>query len=254
LIIALLGVVLLGALAMLFRGRGADTPETPAPVVAERSVAPAPAAPPATPSATTTPAPARPAARRAPAATVEAPALEPAPVEAAPETGTLTITSDVPGAQVFLDRAFLGAAPVTARDVKPGSHQLNVSAQGFDAHVETIEVTPGPREIPVRFREVRLSASIDVVHKHRMGSCKGRLVATPQGLRYETTDKDDGFQTTLVDIETFQVDYLNKNLRVQARKGRRYDFTDPEGNADRLFVFHRDVDRARERLKKGDGS
>ena len=29
-------------------------------------------------------------------------------------------------------------------------------------------------------------------------------------------------------------------------------FTDPEGNADRLFVFHRDVDKARSRLAKGD--
>ena len=52
----------------------------------------------------------------------------------------------------------------------------------------------------------------------------------------------------------FQVDYLSKNLRVQPRKGKRYDFTDPDGNADRLFVFHRDVDRARERLKKGESS
>jgi hypothetical protein len=46
------------------------------------------------------------------------------------------------------------------------------------------------------------------------------------------------------------VDYLNKNLRIQPRKGKRYDFTDPDGNADRLFVFHRDVDRVRERIKK----
>ena len=56
----------------------------------------------------------------------------------------------------------------------------------------------------------------------------------------------------LLALETFQVDYLDKNLRIQPRKGKRYDFTDPDGNADRLFVFHRDVERARERLKKGD--
>ena len=103
----------------------------------------------------------------------------------------------------------------------------------------------------MKFREVRLDASIEVVHKHRIGSCRGRLVATPQGVRYETTDKDDGFVAALPDLETFQVDYLAKNLRVQPRRGRRYDFSDPEGNADRLFVFHRDVERARERLKKG---
>jgi hypothetical protein len=39
---------------------------------------------------------------------------------------------------------------------------------------------------------------------------------------------------------------------VAARSGKRYDFTDPDGNADRLFVFHRDVEKARQRLKNGD--
>ena len=41
-------------------------------------------------------------------------------VEAAPEAGTLRIEADVPGAQVFIDRQFVGAAPVTAENVKPG--------------------------------------------------------------------------------------------------------------------------------------
>ncbi len=45
---------------------------------------------------------------------------------------------------------------------------------------------------------------------------------------------------------------LKKNLRVKLRKGRQYDFTDPEGNADRLCVFHRDVAKAADRLRKGD--
>ena len=99
---------------------------------------------------------------------------------------------------------------------------------------------------------MRLDATLDVVHKHRLGECKGRLIATPRGMRYETADKDDTFAAQLVDLETFDVDYLEKNLRVKPRKGKLFNFTDPEGNADRLFVFHRDVEKARERLKKGD--
>jgi len=187
--------------------------------------------------------------------TAPAPApVSPAPVERAPELGTLRIEADVPNAQVFFDRQFIGTAPVTAANVKPGPHTLNVSAEGFDGIAQTIDVEPGPREIAVRFREVRLNSTLAVVHKHRVGSCKGQLVATPQGIRYETDEKDDRFTAPLADLEQFAVDYLDKNLKIKLRKGKQYNFTDPDGNADRLFVFQRDVERARQRLAKGDSA
>jgi hypothetical protein len=186
---------------------------------------------------------------------VEAPPA-PAPAlnlaSASPDAVTLHIDSDVPDAQVFVDRAFLGKTPLTTTDIKAGSHTLNVSAPGFEGVAQGLDLTPGSRDVVVKLREVRLDASLDVVHKHRIGSCTGRLIATPQGIRYETTDKDDGFRAGLLDLETFEVDYLQKNLRIKPAKGKRYDFTDPDGNADRLFVFHRDVEKARDRLKKGD--
>jgi hypothetical protein len=153
---------------------------------------------------------------------------------------------------VFMDREYLGATPVTAQGVKPGTHRLNLSVQGYEGIAQTIEVASGPRDILIKFKEVHLDARIDVVHKHRMGACKGRLIATPRGVRYETTDKNDAFSAGLLDLETFQIEYLEKRLTVKSRKGKRYDFTDPEGNADRLFVFHRDVEKARDRLQKGD--
>ena len=178
--------------------------------------------------------------------------LPPAAAEPSGEAGVLQIEADVPGAQVFIDREFVGTAPITAENITPGTHQLNVSAQGYDGIAMPIEVTPGRREISLRFREVRLDSTIDVVHRHGVGSCRGRLVATSAGIRYDTENKDDAFSAALLDLETFQVDYLAKNLRVRLPKGRQFNFTDPEGNADRLFVFHRDVERARERIRKGD--
>lgn len=205
---------------------------------------------PAVPDAPPTPAPRvtapRAARKPAPAAAESAPAAE------ARELGTLRITTDVPGASVFIDRQFVGTAPVTAENVKPGTHQLNVTAEGFDGIARSIDVEPGPRDLTIRFKEVRLNATLAVVHKHRMGSCTGQLVATPQGLRYETSDKDDRFDVPLKDLEAFAVDYQDKNLKVKVRKGKQYNFTDPDGNADRLFVFQRDVDRVRQRLAKGD--
>ncbi len=180
------------------------------------------------------------------------PAAPEPPAEALPESATLRIDSDVPGAQVFLDRQFIGTAPVTAQHVTPGTHQLNVSAEGFDGIARSIDVEAGDRDVTVRFREVSLNARIDVIHKHRVGSCRGQLVATPQEIRYETDDKDDRFAAPLTDLDTFKVDYLEKNLKVQPKKGKQYNFTDPAGNADHLFVFHRDVDKVRARLRKGD--
>jgi hypothetical protein len=60
----------------------------------------------------------------------------------------------------------------------------------------------------------------------------------------ETTGLARGFN----ELETFQVDYQDKNLQIKLRKGRQFNFTDPDGNADRLFVFHRDVEKARQKL------
>jgi hypothetical protein len=251
LVVVLLGACVLGGAYWFLRTSSAPPPTNTGPRATTPAAAPAtapkPAAAAAEPPSSTSSAPKR--AARAPKAAPEAPAVPETP--AAPTTATLRIVSDVPGAQVFLNREFVGATPATANDLKPGQYQLNVSAPGFDNHVETLELAAGDRAITVNFRVVRLDVSLDVVHKHRLGSCRGRLTATPEGLRYETTDKDDAFRAGLLDLETFQVDYLQKNLRIQPRKGKRYDFTDPEGNADRLFVFHRDVERARGRLKEG---
>jgi hypothetical protein len=176
------------------------------------------------------------------------PAAAAVPAEAAPSGGTLHIDSDVAGAQVFIDRQYVGVTPMTASNVPPGVHRLNISAPGFDGIAQSLDVEPGSKDLLFRFKEVRLEAAIDVIHKHRLGSCKGSLVATPQGIRYETTDKNDAFSTPLGGLERFEIDYLAKTLHVKPAKGKEYDFTDPNGNADRLFVFHRDVDATRKKL------
>jgi len=233
--------LVIGVLVILSSRRTSVEPEKPA--AAPASTAPRPTSPSASPD--------RPAAAPRPAARAPKPessAPEPPVAEAPLEFGTLRIDADVPKAQVFIDRQFVGTTPLTAENVKPGTHQVNVTAEGFDGIAQTIDVEPGPRDLAFRFREVRLDATLAVVHKHRVGSCQGRLVATADGIRYETADKDDAFTASLNDLEAFQVDYQDKNLRIKLRKGKQFNFTDPDGNADRLFVFHRDVEKARERL------
>jgi hypothetical protein len=178
-----------------------------------------------------------------PAAAADAPAAAGATL-----TGVLRVRSDVPGASVFLDRAFLGTTPLDKDGLSPGSHRLNVSADGYDGHAQAVEIGDRPAEVEVRFKDVTLNAAIAVIHKHGVGSCSGRLIADASGLRYETANAGDAFTIGFDELDAFAVDYLKKNLRVKKRGGRTWNFDDPQGQADRLFVFHRDVEKARTRL------
>lgn len=236
------------AVLYLSRDRGARAPATPA----TRASAPRPTAggPAKTePAMTPDPEPARrPAAKKA---------VEPAPdpAETAPrgDAATLVVESDVPGASVFLDREFVGTAPVTLKDLATGPKRLNLSAEGFDGISRTVELSPGAQTVSMRFREVRLDATTGVAHKHGVGGgCEGTLRATTDGLAYETSNKGDAFSLRYDQVEAFEVNYLEKNLRVKQRGGKTWNFTDRlADNADRLFVFHRDVQAARDKLAKG---
>ncbi len=149
---------------------------------------------------------------------------------------------------MFLDRKFLGNTPLDVDGLDPGSHRLNVSMEGYEGHAQAVEIGETPADVDVRFKEVRLNAAVPVVHKHGMGSCTGRLVADTAGLRYETANAGDAFTMPFADLEAFTVDYLKKALRVKRRGGKTWNFEDPNGQADPLFVFHRDVEKARSRL------
>lgn len=167
-----------------------------------------------------------------------------------PSTGesdvALQVQSDVQGASVFLDKEFVGTTPLTLRGLAPGQKQLNVTATGHEGYSATIDLTPGPNRINVDFIRVRLNATVPVVHRHAMGSCQGMLVASGKGLTYDTPNTTEAFTLTFADLEAFEVDYLKKNLRLRRREGKTWNFTND--NADALFVFHRDVTKAREKL------
>jgi len=239
---SLLGVWILSRVGQV-RSKAPGALPPPAPIARQEVLpaAPAPAESPADATARSSTGPGR-ARPKAAAPTESAP--PPAPV-----LGTLTIESDVEGAMVFLDREFKGNTPVTIEAVAPGSHRLNVSAEGYDGYSESVDVVAGSNRVAVRFKEVRLNESIPVVHKHAIGSCKGRLLADLEGLRYETTNAKDAFLLKLSELEVFEVDYLQKTLRVKPKGGRSYNFTGD--SADALFVFHKNVKKALDRLAKG---
>jgi hypothetical protein len=240
-------VVLVAAMAWWWSPPEPAQPKSAPPGEVRRDVpAPSPPAPSVTPEPSS---PARPSARRerAPREKPEAPA--PAVEPAAPAGPSLVVDSDVAGASVFLNRKYLGTTPLRTAEVTPGSGQLHVSAEGYDGVARTIEVgESGVTEVTVRLKEVRLDASVAVVHKHGMGSCEGTLRASVAGLRYETSNEGDAFALAFGQLETFTLDYLQKALKVKQRGGKTWNFTTKDANADALFVFHRDVEKARQKL------
>ena len=160
----------------------------------------------------------------------------------------LRVDSDIPGATVFLDRDYLGTTPLEAPEIGLGTHELTASVEGYDMYSETFEMSPEPREIMVRFKEVKLDESVAVVHKHTFGECKGTLRATLTHVIYET-DHKDAFDVPWAGLERFEVNYIEKNLNIKVRGGKNYNFTSQSGNPDELFVFHQKVTEAREKLK-----
>jgi hypothetical protein len=201
------------------------------------------------PPAPVSTAPAEPAPKKAPPK--KAAPEAPPPAAEAPTLASLQLESDVPGASVFIDRQFVGNTPLSLDKLEPGSKRVQLTATGFDSVQKTIELAPGANNITIRIKEVSLNARTEVVHKHGMGSCEGTLIATLDGLRYETSNKGDAFTLPYPQVETFAVDYLQKNLRVKQKGGKTWNFTDKNDNADKLFVFHRDVEAARKKLAEG---
>ena len=216
--------------------------EAPAPVTAAADPPPAPRPAPE-PEPAPEPVPSPPVAEPEPAPVAET-APPPAPVQP-----VLRVASDVPGASVFLDRKYLGTTPLDTADVPPGPHRLNVSAEGHAGFARDIEIGDELVAIDVRFLEIRLDASVAVVHKHRFGSCEGILRADLEGVHYETPD-DDAFSIPLAEIELHEIDYLEHTLTLKRHEGRTYNFTDEQDTADALFVFHRDVEQTREQLAR----
>jgi len=183
-----------------------------------------------------------------PTAPAEAPSTRPRPEAEAlgAATTSLRVDSDVPGASVFVDRRFLGTTPLATSDVEPGSHRLNVSAEGYEGYAEPLELRAGPNEVVIRFKEVRLEEQVKVAHKHAVGTCEGVLHATTGGLRFDASKAQDSFDAAFATLEPLQVDYLARTLRVKQKDGRTWNFT--AESADTLLLFQKRVEAARARL------
>lgn len=249
-VIAALVLALFGG-AIYFMNRPTPDADRPGREGAAGPAATGPAADPTAEPARPSPEAARAAPARKTPRKAEPVASSPA-ASARPTTATLMVETDVPGASVFVNRQYVGTTPLRLDRLEPGSKQLKLTADGYDGIERTVDLVAGENPLTLRFREVRLDKRIAVSHKHGMGGCAGTLVATVDGLAYESANKNDAFTLSYAEVDHFTVDYLEKNLQVKEKGGKTWNFTDKNAaNADALFVFHRDVEAARKKLADG---
>jgi len=78
----------------------------------------------------------------APASTAPVPAAAPASVTSTGMMAAITVESNVPGADIEIDGAFVGNTPSTV-SVAPGSHQIAVKKKGFSDWTKILKVTSG---------------------------------------------------------------------------------------------------------------
>ena len=124
------------------------------------------------------PQPLAPAAKSRASAEAPAPSATRAGAGAPAPLPLLRVVGDVAGANVFIDRKYVGKTPFETRDITAGGHQINVSAEGYDGMSRHVEVASnGPTDVTFSLKAVVLESAVQVVHKHRLGSCEGRLSA-----------------------------------------------------------------------------
>jgi hypothetical protein len=74
----------------------------------------------------------------------QAPAGAQSAVTAAPAgSGSLSVKSTPPGANVYLDGEKVGTTPVTVQDVAPGAHRLVLTLQGYSDIMQPVEIAGG---------------------------------------------------------------------------------------------------------------
>jgi len=63
--------------------------------------------------------------------------------KATPTTGTISVSSEPSGANVYLDNAYKGVTPVTIPDVPTGTHTVELKLDGYSDWTTNVEVTSG---------------------------------------------------------------------------------------------------------------
>lgn len=161
---------------------------------------------------------------------------------AAPRYGTLSITSEPSGAQVFVDDRFIGYTPLRY-GAEAGNRLVNVVQEGFDTYEATITVTGGQtREVQANLRSQQRTGQV-VFESNPQGAevyVNGqRIGATPTGAvtlsegSHQARFVYGGFDETMV---SFTVN-AGGTQRVSAELRAQVGALEIQGNVGGAVVF-----------------
>jgi penicillin-binding protein 1A len=106
------------------------------------------------------------------------------------------------------------------------------------------ELEPPPPAEPAAQTESTVdeaNPSVAVVHDHAFGSCAGRLIVDPDGIRYFTAHKD-AFAVNFTDLARVEVDTRTGRLQIKVRRGRTYNFQASSAELNALASFEAALD------------
>ena len=123
-------------------------------------------------------------------------------------TGVLRVKTDASSVQVWLDGEDAGRTPLTLRTVAAGKHRLALLKDGYEDHVQEVEVLanqPNTIFVVMKPRNVTLPAlpvEFKAIHQHRTGTCVGVLTVSAEVLDYKASNDADQFHIPIATIKS----------------------------------------------------
>jgi hypothetical protein len=142
-------------------------------------------------------------------------------VPAPRQTGSLSITSDLKGADIYVDGRYWGSTPAVVTGLAPGSHTVRVQKAGYDEFISTVTVYAGQRTpVPVTFSPAPANVGSIEVSSDPAGASlflDGHYMGlTPAGDSFDLTSVTPGLHTVLLTLD----DYQDYTRTVQVTAGR----------------------------------
>lgn len=130
------------------------------------------------------------------------------------DTATLRIKTDTTDVEVWLDGESVGRTPLTLRNLNTGKRRIALLKDGYEEHLQDIEVAPGKTNsifVVMKARSVKLPdvpVEFKVFHWHRVfrwhetTSCRGTLTVSADALDYKSETNSEQFHIPIATIKS----------------------------------------------------